>query len=192
MAGSGVDVVVSSEAEELLLVDLRDDTIGHATKARCHDGDGLLHRAFSLFVFNHRGELLLQQRSAGKRLWPLYWANTCCSHPRRGETMAEAVERRLYEELGIRCRLDYLYKFVYQAHFGTIGAEYEYCWVYHGISSDSVRPNRNEVADWRYVSPAALDADLLQQPRMYTPWLKGEWARLRAEFNHVIAGSAAA
>ena len=78
------DEVVSDEDESLVLVDEDDREVGFLSKAVCHDGDGMLHRAFSLFVFNRRGELLLQRRSANKRLWPLYWSNSCCSHPRRG------------------------------------------------------------------------------------------------------------
>ena len=93
------DVVVSSESEALILVDENDREIGFSSKDSCHDGPGILHRAFSLFIFNTAGELLLQQRSAGKRLWPLYWSNSCCSHPRAGETMELAVNRRLQQEL---------------------------------------------------------------------------------------------
>ena len=76
--------VVSFDSEELILVDTQDHELGYCSKAQCHDGDGVLHRAFSLFVFDRRGRVLLQQRSAQKRLWPLYWSNSCCSHPRRG------------------------------------------------------------------------------------------------------------
>jgi len=178
--------IVSSEAEELVLVDYRDAEIGHSTKARCHDAAGLLHRAFSLFVFNQDGHLLLQQRSAEKRLWPQYWANSCCSHPRRGETMDEAVHRRLRQELGITSKLEFLYKFVYHASYGSTGSEYEYCWVYCGTTADDVQANGNEVADWRYLSPDTLDTELLHRPELYTPWLKSEWARIRTEFNHCM------
>ena len=174
--------VVSSESDELILVDLYDNEIGHLTKDRCHDGHGLLHRAFSLFVFDPQGRLLMQQRSADKRLWARYWSNSCCSHPRRGETMDQAVNRRLAEELGVTSRLEFLYKFVYQANFGDAGSEFEYCWVYVGRTSDPVQPNRNEIADWKYLTPAELDRELLENTGHYTPWLKGEWARIRAEF----------
>ena len=89
--------IVSSEAEELILVDENDVDIGFLSKAECHDGAGQLHRAFSVFLFNDAGELLIQQRSRLKRLWPGYWSNTCCSHPRRGESMDIATQRRLYD-----------------------------------------------------------------------------------------------
>src|SRR5579872_2001083 len=97
--GSANETAADSEA--LILVDEADREVGHLSKAKCHDGQGVLHRAFSLLIFNDAGELLLQQRSAAKRLWPLYWSNSCCSHPRRAESMDSAIHRRLYEELGL-------------------------------------------------------------------------------------------
>lgn len=180
------DAVVSFDTDELILVDSNDREIGHTDKAACHDGHGILHRAFSLFVFNPQGELLLQQRSKDKRLWPGYWANTCCSHPRHGETMEQATARRLHEEMGMRCELRYLYKFEYQADYGDLGAEHELCWVYVGQTSDPARVNATEVNDWRFVSVADLDAQMDAHPERFTPWLKLEWQRLRDEFNHVF------
>lgn len=178
--------VVSSDAEELILVDRDDVTLGYRDKAACHDGPGLLHRAFSLFVFNPEGELLLQQRSAHKRLWPLYWSNSCCSHPRRGETMETAVKRRLKQELGMRGRLKFLYKFAYHAAFGALGSERELCWVYVGTSDDPVRANANEIAAWRYVDPDALSAEIDTRPDRFTPWLKLEWRRLQRDFREEL------
>jgi isopentenyl-diphosphate delta-isomerase len=174
---------VSSEAEELILVDADDRVRGYASKAACHDGQGDLHRAFSLFVFNAQGALLLQQRSAGKRLWPGYWANSCCSHPRRGESLDEATQRRLLQELGMRCALRYLFKFEYHADYRGLGAEHELCSVYVGQTAAPVQANRSEVAAWRFVSPAALDAEMAAHPERFTPWLKLEWQRLRRDFN---------
>jgi isopentenyl-diphosphate delta-isomerase len=87
----------SPDSDALILVDEADREVGHLSKTLCHEGRGVLHRAFSLLIFNAKGELLLQQRAAGKRLWPLYWSNSCCSHPRRAETMEAAVKRRLPE-----------------------------------------------------------------------------------------------
>ncbi len=176
------DEAVSFDDEELILVDDRDRELGHLSKVKCHEGDGVLHRAFSLFVFNHEGELLLQQRAAGKRLWPLFWSNSCCSHPRRGERMEEAVHRRLWQEIGIEAELDYLYKFRYQARYDAGGAEHELCWVYLGVSDQEPRPNRQEIADWCWASPARLDAELVSRAERYTPWFKMEWKRLRGEF----------
>lgn len=178
------DAVVSFDSEELILVDENDLEIGHLHKDKCHDDDGLLHRAFSLFIFNDLGEVLIQRRSAQKRLWPLYWANSCCSHPRRGEEMDEAVRRRLYQELGMRTDPVFLYKFIYHAHFEDRGAEHELCWVYVGRSSDPVRANPNEIAEWKYVGPSELDQALKQNPDDFSPWIKMEWETMQREHQH--------
>lgn len=173
------DEVVSCEAEELILVDTADREVGHHPKAGCHDGDGLLHRAFSLFIFNADGELLLQRRAAEKRLWPLYWSNSVCSHPRRGEDMEEAVHRRLDQELRMRSELSYLFKFRYHARFGDSGSENELCSVFAGFSDDRVRANRTEISAWRFVAPDALDREIEHQPGRFTPWFRLEWPRVR-------------
>ena len=183
------DAVVSSETDQLILVDERDREVGHDSKAACHDGHGILHRAFSLFVFNGRGELLLQKRSASKRLWPGFWANSCCSHPRRGEDMHDATRRRLREELGLECGLKFLYKFHYQADYDKLGAEHELCWVYVGTTDAPVCANATEVADWRFVEPDALDREIAENPQHFTPWLRLEWQRLRGEFRSELPGA---
>lgn len=183
------DEVVSFDSEQLILVDAEDRETGFASKTDCHDGRGLLHRAFSLFIFNDRGELLLQQRSAAKRLWPGYWANSCCSHPRRGEDMRQATQRRLAQELGLHCALRYLFKFTYQADYQGLGAEHELCWVYIGHASAPVRANANEIAAWRYISPDDLDQEIATHPDRFTPWLKLEWQHLRRDFKFDIPSS---
>ncbi len=174
--------VVSFDNEELILVDDQDHEIGYLDKARAHEGEAVLHRAFSLFVFNSRGELLLQKRAEGKRLWPGFWSNSCCSHPRRGETMAIATQRRLRQELGIETGLEYIYKFQYQAQFDPSGAERELCWVFLGQSDQAPRINALEIADWRYVAVADLEREMDQRPEDFTPWFKLEWQRLNGEF----------
>ena len=176
---SQTHATVSSEAEQLILVDADDQPIGHASKADCHDGEGQLHRAFSLFVFNEQGELLLQQRARSKRLWPGYWANSCCSHPREGESMERATERRLHEELGMRCPLRYVFKFEYHANYLELGSEHELCWVYVGVCTMPVQANANEVEAWRFVTPDELDREIAAHPERFTPWLKLEWQQLR-------------
>ena len=176
------DEIVSSDREELILVDDQDREIGARSKADCHSGRGILHRAFSIFVFNANNELLLQKRSAGKLLWPNYWSNTCCSHPRRGESMDEAVERRLQQELGFTCPLEFLYKFKYQAQYGSTGAEHEYCWVYYGKYDGPVDANVSEIAAWRHIGVDALDGELSAVPETFTPWFKMEWVHIRANY----------
>lgn len=185
------DAVVSSDSEELILVDSDDREIGRESKTVCHDGDGILHRAFSLFIFNQRGELLLQQRARDKRLWPGYWANSCCSHPRYGETMEEATQRRLHQELGFKCPLEFVYKFEYHAEFGRLGSEHELCWVYIGVAdAEDLRANDNEIAATRHIAPAELDRQIERQPEQFSPWLKLEWVRLRAEFSDRLPAEA--
>jgi isopentenyl-diphosphate delta-isomerase len=179
--------VVSFDDEPLILVDEQDREIGYLDKASAHLGQGVLHRAFSLFVFNPQGELLLQQRAPDKRLWPGYWSNTCCSHPRRGETLETAIHRRLHEELGLQCPLQFLFKFEYQAQFDAEGAEHELCWVYAGRSAATPTVNINEISALRYISPDALDAEMTQQPQTFTPWFKIEWERLRRKHSQVFA-----
>jgi isopentenyl-diphosphate delta-isomerase len=182
--------IVSSASEELILVDELDREIGCKAKDECHAGNGILHRAFSIFIFNDRDELLLQQRSGGKPLWPNYWSNTCCSHPRRGESMETAVSRRLVQELGFECPLTYIYKFKYHAQYGAVGAEHEYCWVYHGRYDGRVDVNVNEVADWRFVDIRQLDQELQVQPERFTPWFKMEWAHITNNFlDDILVGA---
>ena len=178
----------ASESDSLILVDEADREVGHLDKARCHEGRGVLHRAFSLLIFNDAGELLLQQRSVAKRLWPLYWSNSCCSHPRRAETMEAATQRRLYEELGLRCPLEFLFKFQYQAQFDEAGAEQELCSVFIGRSSDPVRIDPSEIVAWRWISPEALRAELAgSEADRFTPWFVMEWERILRDHRDVLA-----
>jgi isopentenyl-diphosphate delta-isomerase len=170
--------VVSSDDEQLILVDGADHEVGFMTKADAHAGGGTLHRAFSLFVFNPAGELLLQQRAQGKRLWPSCWSNTCCSHPRRGETMDSAIRRRLWEECGLTAELNFLFKFRYQSQYDAQGAEHEFCWVYGGRSPERPRVNVNEIAAWRYITPQALQDEISGAPETFTPWFRIAWARI--------------
>lgn len=179
--------IVSSENEELILVDRDDKEVGHLSKALCHDGAGILHRAFSLFLFSDEGELLLQQRSEQKRLWPHFWSNSCCSHPRRGETMEVATMRRLNDELNVDASLEYIYDFCYTASFGDLGSENELCHVYLGKVSDDVQPNDKEVASIRFVTASALEEELSQFPGRFTPWFKQEWRELVVNHREQLA-----
>ena len=171
--------IVSFDDEPLVCVDEQDRALKYLNKAACHDGAGVLHRAFSIFLFNSRGELLLQQRSQSKRLWPMWWSNSACSHPRRGETLEAAIERRSHEELAITTPLHFTHKFIYHAPYLDAGSEHELCHVYVGVSDAAVRVNVHEVAATRWVSPEALDEALADPDAPYTPWLRLEWAALR-------------
>jgi isopentenyl-diphosphate delta-isomerase len=179
--------IVSSEDERLILVDSDDNQTGELSKAECHDGAGRLHRAFSLFLFNEDGELLLQQRAPGKRLWPGFWSNSCCSHPRHGETMEIAVARRLQDELHVQATLEYVYKFSYQAKFEDFGSERELCHVYLGTLDSEARRNETEIEAIRYVSTNELDEAFRTTPEQFTPWFKMEWARLNEDFADTLA-----
>src|SRR5260370_11364556 len=152
------------DMEALILVDAADRVVGRLSKSRCHEGKGVLHRAFSLLIFNAAGELSIQQRSAGKRLWPLYWSNSCCSHPRSGEDMETATRRRLQEELGIACPLQFLFKFQYQAQFDATGSEHELCSVFIGTCAEPLAVDPNEISAWRWVDPYELQSQLLASP----------------------------
>jgi isopentenyl-diphosphate Delta-isomerase len=178
---------ISADAEPLILVDDADHEIGHLDKAQCHAGSGVLHRAFSLLIFNGNGELLLQQRAASKRLWPLYWSNSCCSHPRRAESMETATQRRLWEELGLSCPLHFLFKFRYHAQFDSAGAEHELCSVFIGRCTDRVRINRSEIRAWRWISPTALQAEMAgPEAGKFTPWFRLEWQRILNEHRAAV------
>jgi len=178
--------VVSSEAEELILVDAEDNEIGFLSKAACHDGAGILHRAFSVFLFNDDGELLLQRRGASKRLWPGYWSNSCCSHPRRGESMDIATRRRLHDELNVEASLEFVYKFAYQAGYGEDGSENEICHVFLGGVADQVRPNGHEIDEIRFVSVRELEDEMNTSPEAFTPWFVMEWRELKAKYERPL------
>lgn len=175
---------VSFDNEPLILVDGEDNVTGYETKVNAHLGDGLLHRAFSIFLFTENDEVLLQQRSGTKPLWPLYWSNSCCSHPRRGESYEQAVHRRLREELAVDVDLKFLYRFQYQAIFGDTGAEHEMCSVFVGKVPAPVRidVNPGEIAAWRWMPSADVDRLIQAEPQRVTPWFIMEWRRLRTEF----------
>ena len=178
---------MDADADALILVDESDREVGHLSKAACHDGRGVLHRAFSLLIFNPRGELLLQRRGANKRLWPHFWSNSVCSHPRRNESMDAAIHRRLHEELGIRCPLQFLYKFQYQAQFDERSGENELCSVFIGRHAGPVRPNREEIAAWRWVAPDDLQARLSAgDVHDFTPWFVLEWARIWRDYRREL------
>jgi len=177
-----INKAVSFDDELLIVVDENDTVMDYKSKIDCHRGDGILHRAFSIFIFNDQGQLILQKRSDRKLLWPLYWSNSCCSHPRKGETLETAIHRRLEEELGFDTELTYLYTFQYQEKFKEIGSENELCAVYIGKSNTLVQVNNNEIAEWRCIDPDDLTQEVTDHPDNFTPWFKMEWTKLTTEF----------
>ncbi|MGE6333131.1 isopentenyl-diphosphate Delta-isomerase [Stenotrophomonas sp. NPDC077659] len=166
----------------LIAVSANDEPLGPIGKAECHGGEGMLHRAFSLFLFNRQGQVLLQQRSALKPLWPGYWANSCCSHPRWGETLAQAVIRRVREELGVvpTSPLTWHFSFIYHARYLDVGSEHELCHVFSALlDGPDLMVDPSEISAYRWVDRHALDALLRDEPDLYSPWLKIEWPQLR-------------
>jgi isopentenyl-diphosphate delta-isomerase len=177
----------AADSDTLILVDATDRDVGQLSKVRCHEGSGVLHRAFSLLIFNAAGDLLIQQRAAAKRLWPLYWSNSCCSHPRIGESLDAATQRRLGEELGLHCPLQFLFKFQYQAQFDSTGSEHELCSVFIGRCEGPLRINPAEISAWRWISPEALHAELASPAAArFTPWFTMEWARIWRDHREAV------
>jgi isopentenyl-diphosphate delta-isomerase len=143
-------------------------------------GQGQLHRAFSVFLFNGNGELLMQQRSADKMLWGGFWSNTVCSHPRKDEELMAAAQRRITQEFGVTSPdLRHVYAFVYRAPFRDVGSEHEYCHVFIGHTKDQPRPHAQEISAWRFVNTEELLRDVQTQPERYTPWFLKEIQELR-------------
>jgi isopentenyl-diphosphate delta-isomerase len=173
----------SGSQDLLILVDKGDNILGYEEKEKCHLGKGMLHRAFSILIFTSSGRLLLQKRSTVKPLWPLFWSNSVCSHPRKGEDYIEAAQRRLKEEIGVETPLRLLFKFQYQAPFKTIGSENELCAVFIGKSNEPVDINLQEIAEYRYIALEELEKELKIHPNVYTPWFKMEWQCIRQ--NHM-------
>ena len=175
--------IVSSDNESLILVDKEDNEIGHLSKVECHKNEGVLHRAFSIFLFNDKGHLLIQKRSSQKKLWPLYWSNTCCSHPREGEDILDAAMRRLEDELGINgIHLEYLYKFSYQASYKDIGSENEMCSVFIGSINSDVIFNVTEIESIRFIDCESLEQEMHLNSD-YTPWFKMEWRAIKDKYS---------
>ncbi len=156
--------------EQVILVDENDRELGTEPKLAAHER-GLLHRAVSVFLFDGRGNTLLQRRAAGKYHSAGLWANACCSHPRPGESAADAARRRLREEMGVDCELRPIHTFTYRADVGGGLVEHELDHVFAGRFDGEPAPNPAEVADWRWHDVAALERDVEANPERYARWL---------------------
>jgi len=165
---------------QVILVDKHDQIIGQAEKTKAHLDKGQLHRAISVLLFNSKGELLIQQRSSHKMLWPGFWANTCCSHPVSNESYLQAAERRLKQEFGIQAKLKFHHQFIYQAQYQNIGSEYELCHVFIGISDQTPKPDKQEITTWKYINLKDLKKDMSNNPEKYTPWFKSELKTIKS------------
>jgi len=157
--------------EEIILVDEQDNEIGFGEKMQVHK-EARLHRAFSVFVFNSRGEMLLQKRASGKYHCGGLWTNTVCSHPRKGERLEEAVHRRLQEEMGFDTELKKTFHFTYRALFDNGLTEHEFDHVFIGTFEGEPKPNPEEVGEWKWASPEEVQKDVKEHPEKYTPWFK--------------------
>ncbi|MCY0977456.1 isopentenyl-diphosphate Delta-isomerase [Chryseobacterium wangxinyae] len=157
--------------EFVVLVNAQDETLGLMEKQQAHI-NGLLHRAFSVFLFNDKGEMLLQKRASGKYHSPNQWTNAVCSHPRDGESYIEGANRRLKEELGIETELSEKFKFIYKADVGGGLWEHELDYVFTGTYNSGFNLNENEVGEVRYISMADLDYEISQHPKNFTEWFK--------------------
>jgi isopentenyl-diphosphate Delta-isomerase len=170
---------LSDDGEMVVLVDEADREMGLDSKLDAHV-TGALHRAFSVFVLNAQGELLLQRRAAGKYHSPGLWANTCCGHPRPGEAVAVAARRRLHEEMGFDCTLEPAGALIYRAEVGGGLVEHEYDHLFTGRHDLDPLPDPVEVSEWRWQSHESLLADVEASPEQFAPWLEPALRRVIA------------
>ena len=157
--------------EELILVNEDDQVIGIGEKIQIHL-IGALHRAFSVYIFNSDDQLLLQKRSSTKYHSQGLWSNTCCGHPRLGESIEEASRRRLSEEMGFDCEVREVFEFIYHAKLDNGLSEHEYDHVVVGRFDGSPTPNRDEVDEWKWVDLMTIKLDIEKHPEDYTYWFR--------------------
>lgn len=169
-------------AEEVILVDAHDQELGLMEKMEAHR-QGLLHRAFSVFVLNKKGELMVQQRAAEKYHSGGLWTNTCCSHPRAGETAEVAAHRRLQEEMGFDCPLQKVLEFTYRAELDKGMIEHEYDHLFIGSYNEEPSLNPEEAMAWKWMRIEDLSADIQDHPERYTAWFKIIWKQFEAYVN---------
>ncbi|MBS1510036.1 MAG: isopentenyl-diphosphate Delta-isomerase [Bacteroidetes bacterium] len=157
------------DTNRLILVNEHDEPTGTAEKMEAHE-QALLHRAFSVFIFNSKGEMLLQRRADGKYHSPGLWTNACCSHPYEGQDTKAAAEKRLQEEMGFTTALTPVFQFIYKAPFDNGLTEYEYDHVFAGVYDGPVMPDASEVSEYRYQTIESIYTALQEQPMQFTVW----------------------
>lgn len=157
--------------EQVILVDQQDNQIGLMEKLKAHQ-EGLLHRAFSVLIFNDNREMLIHQRDKNKYHCGGLWTNACCSHPREGESVKKAAQRRLMEEMGFTTDVEFVESFIYKAEFENGLTEHEFDHLFVGIYNDNPTPNPKEVQDWKYISIEKLKKEINQNPGHYSAWFK--------------------
>ena len=159
--------------EFVILVDGNDNPIGKEEKVKCHLPNGKLHRAFTALIFNKEGKLLLTRRSDSKMLWPGEWDGTVASHPREGETYVSSAERRMPEEIGITCQMNYVNKFEYHVPYKNIGSENEVCGTLVGVVDDFDESSliKDEISAIKWISPNELKTELENNLDIYCPWM---------------------
>lgn len=164
---------------DVILVDEHDVQVGQMEKIEVHR-KALLHRAFSIFIFNDKGELLLQQRAANKYHSAGLWTNTCCSHPQPGEDTLASANKRLYEEMGIHAPLEKTFDFIYKAAFDNGLTEHEYDHVFTGYYEGEIKPNEDEVSDYCFKSMNDIRESMASHPQKYTEWFRIAFPKLEA------------
>ncbi len=169
----------------VILVDNEDNEVGAMEKMEAHR-QGKLHRAFSIFLFDDEGRMLLQKRAADKYHCPRLWTNACCSHPAPGESIADAVKRRVKQELGIEPELTPQFKFTYRAQLENDLVEHEIDHVFFGDWEGKVKPNPLEVMDTRWLSIAELDKEIAETSEKFTPWLLICWSQVRKRWAQTL------
>jgi len=157
--------------EKVILVDSEDKAIGTIEKIEAHE-KALLHRAFSVFIFNEKEEMLLHQRASSKYHSGGLWTNACCSHPRENETTEEAAHRRLLEEMGFDCEIEEQFSFIYKAELDHGLTEHEFDHVFTGTYDGPINPNPEEVESYRYISMDSLQKEIEDYPALFTEWFK--------------------
>ncbi|MBF4695565.1 isopentenyl-diphosphate Delta-isomerase [Fusibacter ferrireducens] len=178
--------MLKTESEMIIKVDENDNVLGAIEKMEAHY-KGVLHRAFSILVFNSNKQLLLQRRSLSKYHTPGLWTNTCCSHPRFGERTEDAVNRRLQEEMGFQCELSERFDFIYKTMFETDLHEYEFDHVFIGYYDGDVAINLDEVAEYKWLDLDAIKLDIEKSPEQYTFWFKHLLALFEDQIRAYIA-----